>query len=162
MVEKGLHLSLEEELIPLLRPLGVTLYDLVVPGKGGGVLKIFVDSPGGVTLDQLESISRCISDRLDVLDPFSGSYRLEVSSPGLDRILRLPHELEASLGKHVKVRTSESVRNQKIFRGRIDSVDKEKLVLVSVVGKKTVFETIPIGIISEVRAEFWRNPDSLR
>ncbi len=160
MVEKGLNLHLEEELIPLLRPLGVTLYDLVVPGKSGGVLKIYVDSPGGVTLDQLESVSRCISDRLDVLDPFLGPYRLEVSSPGLDRVLRIPRELEVNLGRHVKVRTREPVREQKVFRGRIDSFDGEKLVLASVIGKKTVFETIPLDIISEVRAEFWRNPDS--
>jgi ribosome maturation factor RimP len=162
MVEKGLRLRLEEELIPLLRPLGVSLYDMVVPGKSGGVLKIFVESPEGVTLDKLESVSRCISDRLDVLDPFSGSYRLEVSSPGLDRVLKLPQELEASLGKHVKVRTNEPIRNQKVFRGRIESIDGTNLVLTSDVGKKTVSETIPFGIILEVKAEFWRDLDSSR
>lgn len=162
MVEKGLRSRLEEELIPLLRPLGVSLYDMVVPGKSGGVLKIFVESPGGVTLDKLESVSRCISDRLDVLDPFSGAYRLEVSSPGLDRVLKLPQELETSLGKHVKVRTSEPIRNQKVFRGRIESLDEANLVLISAAGKKTVSDTIPLGIILEVKAEFWRDLDSSR
>lgn len=159
ITEGDLRARLETELAHILNPMGLLLHELVLPGRKGGVLRVFVDHPERVSLDQLETVSRRISDLLDVLDPFSGNYRLEVSSPGLDRVLRVPDELLLHAGKHVKVKTKESVRNQKIFRGRIDGVVDGVLVLSIQAGKKTVQETLPLDIIGEVRAEFWLDPD---
>ncbi len=159
ITEGDLRARLETELAHILNPMGLLLHELVLPGRKGGVLRVFVDHPERVSLDQLETVSRRISDLLDVLDPFSGNYRLEVSSPGLDRVLRVPDELLLHAGKHVKVKTKESVRNQKIFRGRIDGVVDGVLVLSTQAGKKTVQETLPLDVIGEVRAEFWLDPD---
>lgn len=159
IAEDDLRLRLETELAHILNPMGLLLHDLILPGNKGGVLKVFVDHPQKVNLDQLETVSRRISDLLDVLDPFSGKYRLEVSSPGLDRVLRVPDDLLLHAGKHVKVNTKESIRNQKVFRGRIDGVIEGSLLLSSSVGKKTVQESVPLEVISEVRAEFWLDSD---
>ena len=162
------RMRFEKELDHILTPMGLSLHDLVLPGKNGGVLKVFVDHPEGVGLDQLEAVSRRISDLLDVLDPFPGKYRLEVSSPGLDRLLRLPQDLLIHVGKHIKVKTKEALRGQRVFRGAIESVDAGLLVISSVEGKKQLQHSIPVDLVAEVRAEFWldalsdnsRNPDA--
>ncbi|MCL4460985.1 MAG: ribosome maturation factor RimP [Nitrospirae bacterium] len=145
----------EKELDHILTPMGLSLHDLVLPGKSGGVFKVFVDHPEGVGLDQLETVSRRISDLLDVLDPFPGKYRLEVSSPGLDRILRVPEDLLIHLGKHIKVKTMESLQGQRVFRGIIESVQDGVLLISSTEGKKQIRHSIPLGIVAEARAEFW-------
>ncbi|MHB1285688.1 MAG: hypothetical protein ACYCYP_03855 [Leptospirales bacterium] len=155
IAEVDLRIRLEAELSHILGPMGLLLHDLVLPGRKGGVLKVFVDHPERVSLDQLETVSRRISDLLDVLDPFSGNYRLEVSSPGLDRVLRVPEDLLLHAGKHVKIKTKESVQNQKVFRGIIEGFSDGVLVISSQVGKDIVQESFPILAISEVRAEFW-------
>ncbi|MHB8543680.1 MAG: hypothetical protein ACYC9S_06730 [Leptospirales bacterium] len=159
ITEGDLRVRLETELPHILNPMGLLLYDLVLPGSKGGVLKVFVDHPDKVNLDQLEAVSRRISDLLDVLDPFPGNYRLEVSSPGLDRVLRIPDDLLLHAGKHVKVKTKEPFRNQKVFRGKIEGVIEGDLLLSSPVGKKIVQESVPLEVISEVRAEFWLDLD---
>jgi ribosome maturation factor RimP len=161
------RMRFEKELDHILTPMGLSLHDLVLPGKSGGVLKVFVDHPVGVGLDQLEAVSRRISDLLDVLDPFPGKYRLEVSSPGLDRLLRIPEDLLTHVGKHIKVKTKESLQGQRVFRGIIESVQSGVLLISSVEGKKQLRHSIPMELVAEVRAEFWldalsgnsRNPD---
>lgn len=150
-----LKTRLENELALILSPLGLRLHGLVLPGKSGGVVKVYVDHPEGVGLDQLETVSRRISDLLDVLDPFPGTYRLEVSSPGLDRVLRVPEDLSLHIGKHIKVKTKESLEGQRVFRGTIDNISGGNLMLVSAEGKKSIRHSIPLNVIAEARAEFW-------
>ena len=162
------RMRFEKELDHILTPLGLSLHDLVLPGKSGGVFKVFVDHPQGVGLDQLEAVSRRISDLLDVLDPFPGKYRLEVSSPGLDRVLRIPEDLLLHVGKHIKVKMKEPIQGQRVFRGTIGSLEAGVLLISSVEGKKQLKHSIPLDLVAEVRAEFWldalsdnsRNPDA--
>ncbi len=149
--------DLEQEIRLLLTPLGIDLYSLQVPKRPGGVVKIVLDEPGGITLDRLEVASRRISDLLDLTDPIPGRYRLEVSSPGLDRVLRIPEELASSIGRTVKVKTLNPVNGQKVFRGKIEVLGPENLNIMVQVGKKVVVESIPLTEIKEVQAQFWED-----
>src|SRR5690606_35558507 len=70
------------------RPLGLEIVDVEFRRESGGrVLRVFIDKPGGVTLDDCEALSEELSRRLDEVDPIEESYSLEVSSPGIERPL---------------------------------------------------------------------------
>ena len=73
-------------------------------GKGRALLQVFIDKPGGVTLDDCQAVSRELGTLLDVEDVISGAYVLEVSSPGLDRPLKTARDFERNLGKAVTVK----------------------------------------------------------
>jgi ribosome maturation factor RimP len=73
-------------------------------GDKGQTLRLFVDAPGGVTIDQCASISRALSPLLDVENPISGAYRLEVSSPGIDRPVETAADFARFVGFRAKVR----------------------------------------------------------
>ncbi len=82
---------LEELILPLLEAQGAELVDLQYgqPKRGRGILRLFVDRPGGgITLEEITRISRIVSGLLDVHDVIPGSFTLEVSSPGLTRALK--------------------------------------------------------------------------
>ena len=104
---------LREKLIaltePLLAQLGYELVDLeYVPGRAHAVLRIFIDRAGGVGLDDCERVSGEVSALLDVEDPVPTGYTLEVSSPGLDRVLRTPAHFQRFVGERVRVELLQS------------------------------------------------------
>ena len=84
---------------PFAQQLGLTIWDIRYVKEGSyWYLRIFIDKPEGVTLDDCEAMSRAINDPLDQLDPIDGEYCLEVCSPGIDRELVRPEHFEAFLG----------------------------------------------------------------
>ena len=85
---------------PLAQECGARVVDLKI---GGGAISLFVDKPGGVTVQDCTEISRELSTMLDVEDPMRGSYRLEVSSPGLTRKLTRIEHFQEALGKKAEV-----------------------------------------------------------
>ncbi len=90
---------------PFAQQLGLTLWDVRYVKEGSyWYLRVFIDKPGGVTLDDCEAMSRAINDPLDRLDPIDGEYCLEVCSPGVDRELTRPEHFQAFLGAVVTVR----------------------------------------------------------
>lgn len=76
----------------------------ITGGDKGQILRLFVDAPGGVTVGQCAGISRSLSPVLDVEDPVSGAYRLEVSSPGIDRPVETPEDFVRFAGLKAKIR----------------------------------------------------------
>jgi ribosome maturation factor RimP len=105
--------------------MGVEVDDIELLGEGRRrVLRVTLDSPGGVTLDDCESFSRDFGALMDVEDPIEGSYTLEVSSPGLDRPLKTPRHYEKSIGKLVNVVLREEREGGGFLRGRLLSVDE--------------------------------------
>ncbi len=81
---------------------GLKLYD-VEYSSGSGMVRVYVDAEGGVTLDQCAGVSRGMNLLLDVEDPIPGKYNLEVSSPGLERLLKQQWHYEAQVEKEIKV-----------------------------------------------------------
>jgi ribosome maturation factor RimP len=99
---------------PIVAAAALTLYDV---DHSGGTLRVFVDGPEGVTLAQLDELSRTVSVALDVADPIPGHYTLEVSSPGLERSLRRPEHFAGAVGEVVSVRTVPGPEGRRRVRG---------------------------------------------
>jgi ribosome maturation factor RimP len=95
---------------PLLDSLGIELVELEFRKEGHGmVLRLYIDKPGGIMLDDCADVSRELSELLDVEEVISCHYTLEVSSPGLNRPLTKPADYERYAGRLVKIRTFEMV-----------------------------------------------------
>jgi ribosome maturation factor RimP len=98
--------TIEALIMPILTDLGMELVDLELKREGRDwFLRLFIDKPGGVTLDDCVEVSREVSAILEVEDPIESAYRLEVSSPGLDRPLKKPADFERFAGQQVKLKT---------------------------------------------------------
>ncbi len=122
------------ELASLLEPtiegLGYELTDLEVKlGGRGGVVRVFIDHPDGIGLDDCEKVSLAVSALLDVEDPVPGEYNLEVSSPGLDRKLTKVEHFQRFKGETLKVSMRFPIDGRKRFRGTLVSSDDEKIVV---------------------------------
>jgi len=105
---------------PILAEQGLELVDVELRREGRGqMLRLLVDRDGGVDLEGLSSLSRELSVRLDVEEPITGPYTLEVSSPGINRPLRKPEHFLRYVGKRVRLRSHVPVNGQRNFSGTL-------------------------------------------
>ncbi|HBZ55413.1 MAG TPA: ribosome maturation factor RimP [Syntrophobacteraceae bacterium] len=95
----------------------------------GWVLRLFLDKPDGVTIQDCAQMSRLIGDVLDVQDMIHSPYHLEVSSPGLNRPLRKARHYRQQLGRVIEVRTLMPLGNRRNFRGILQSVGEDRIGL---------------------------------
>ena len=110
--------------------LGLEIVEVEMRGGGKArMLRIFIDKPSGVTHEDCASLSREVSTILDVEDAVSGSYVLEVSSPGLDRKLFRPTDFERFQGSRVKLTTRTPVNGNRHFEGRLEHFESGRLTL---------------------------------
>jgi ribosome maturation factor RimP len=122
--------KLKEILGPILTAEQSELVDLQVKGgPGSKIVRIFVDKAGGITLDQCEAISRQLTDRLESEDIIPGSYRLEVSSPGVDRPLRTAADFRRNINRNVEIRFSEEL-DEPVVSGQVIDVSDETVTIV--------------------------------
>lgn len=105
--------------VEVLAGLGLDLYDLTMGGAGARVLRVLVDRPGGVDLEAVTEATRAVSAFLDRADPVAGTYTLEVSSPGLERPLRLPRHFRAAVGETVSVKYRDAEGRGRRIHGRL-------------------------------------------
>jgi ribosome maturation factor RimP len=123
---------------PLAAGEGLELVDVELAGAGGRTtLRLYIDRAGGVSLDDCTSVSRAVSAALDVEDPIEGAYDLEVSSPGLDRPLRMPEHFQKFAGEEVRIKAYgplPELENRKTFHGTLRGFEQGR-VLVEVDGK---------------------------
>ena len=109
---------------------GCTLWDVeYVREAGTWYLRVFIDAPGGVNIDQCEEVSRALSDKLDEEDPIEGSYVLEVGSAGADRALKKPEHFAAYLGEQVDVKLYRPRDGRKEFTGALKRYDDGDVTL---------------------------------
>jgi ribosome maturation factor RimP len=123
---------LREKLIALIEPLltglGFELADLeFAAGRGHSQLRVFIDRPAGVTLEDCEQCSREIAALLDVHDPIPSAYALEVSSPGLDRVLRTPAQFARFLGSKVTLELVAPRDGRRRYTGRLHAAGAERV-----------------------------------
>ncbi len=88
---------------PIAEAMGLAVLEVRFSGGRQAVLQVIVDAAGGVDIDRLEELHRALSLELDIEDPIAGSYRLEVSSPGLDWPLATAADLARHIGERLKV-----------------------------------------------------------
>ncbi len=128
-----------KQLLDIIEPAVTALsYELVgveyiAQGKHS-VLRIYIDSEAGITVDDCAAVSHQVSAVLDVEDPISGVYTLEVSSPGLDRPLFTEAHYERYLGEQAEIRLRSPLDGRRKFKGRLQSV-KDGQVEIEVDGE---------------------------
>lgn len=128
-------------------------------GGKGPVVRIFLDKPGRISLDELENASREISAILDVEDPIRRSYTLEVSSPGMTRPLKSARDFERVLEKNVHVAWSEAPGGEgapiREIRGRLVSVNGDGIVVAprDAKGREGVPVTVPLQALRHAQRE---------
>lgn len=139
----------EELATPLLAEDGLELVDVEFKKEGKNrFLRLFIDRiEGRVSLEDISRVSERLSKELDRVDPISGSYILEVSSPGAERPLKKQRDFERAVGKHVHIKTYEPVDGRKTFEGTLTEFTPEKLT-VEVDGKEV---TIPYPLVAKAR-----------
>jgi ribosome maturation factor RimP len=134
--------TLETRLGPLVEGLGYELWELEYsPGRGSGLLRLYIDAEAGITLDDCEQVSRVVSEVLDAEDPIPGQYTLEVSSPGLERPLRTAAHFARFVGETVHVETVQAFEGRRRFKGALVAAGAETIE-VDVDGKRW---TLPLS-----------------
>ena len=108
----------------------VYLVDLAVRGqKGSRVVEVFLDSDEGIPVDELARLSREVGFLVEAEDVIDGAYRLEVSSPGLDRPLAMPRQFKKNVGRPLEVRVRPPEEKAKTLRGELAAADEEAIEL---------------------------------
>ncbi|WP_250458890.1 ribosome maturation factor RimP [Microbulbifer litoralis] len=122
--------QLEKLLAPVVESLGCELWGVEYQTHGhNALLRIYIDSEDGIAVDDCEKVSRQASAVLDVEDPISGKYTLEVSSPGLDRPLYTLEQYARFVGAQIEVRLRMPLDGQRKWRGLLAGVEGEEVVL---------------------------------
>ena len=118
----------EALILPILEENGFSLYDSeFVKEAGSYYLRIYIDKPGGITIDDCELVSRAFNTKLDEEDFIEEAYIMEISSPGLGRQLKKDRHFEKSLGEEVDVKLFKKGDYGKEFTGILESYDKENV-----------------------------------
>jgi ribosome maturation factor RimP len=117
-------------ILPIVTDLGLELYDVEYQG---GILRVVVDTPtggpAGVNMESIALITRLISREFDHSDPVPGHYTLEVTSPGLERSLRVPKHFIREVGKVVAIRLTAAVNGVRRAQGVLLSADENNIVV---------------------------------
>ncbi len=128
--------QIENLLLPLAQKENVEIVDIeYVREEGKNILRIYIDTDKGVNLDLCAKMSNLFGNKLDETDPISDNYVLEVSSPGIDRILKKEKDFERFKDFRIKVTTIKSINNQKHFKGNLVAVGNEKIVVDDLTNK---------------------------
>ena len=97
--------------------------------RDGAIVRLYLDRPGGISLDELTAVSEEVSAVLDVEDPIASAYTLEVSSPGLDRPLESEADFRRSLGQLARLSSYEPIDGRRHWVGRLLAVDDGQVSL---------------------------------
>ena len=126
---------------PLAEQTGCSLWDVeYVKEAGSWFLRIYIDKEGGVSIEDCEAVSRPLSDKLDEVDPIEGSYPLEVSSAGADRVLKKPEQFQQFMGAEVEVHLYRPLDGQKEHIGILKQYGTDGSVTIETAGTPTIFE----------------------
>lgn len=143
---------------PIVTDLGLDLYDIEYTG---GIVRIVVDTqpggPAGVSLENIALITRLVSREFDHSDPVPGRYTLEVTSPGLERTLRLPRHFVREVGKTIAVRLSSALDGQRRIQGDLVSATEDTIV-VRLSDNALTELTIPLSIVERAKTVFQWGP----
>jgi len=120
---------IEDLLVPGAETLGYELVAVELSGGDTSIVRVYIDTPKGITVDDCTKASRQFSAILDVEDPISSKYTLEVSSPGMDRPLAKPVHFKAVVGQDVKIKMATLVNGRRRFTGELVEATDEFAVV---------------------------------
>ncbi len=136
--------------LPVLEEMGLELVEVQYRREQHGwVLRLIIDKQDGVSLDDCATVSREISQLLDIEDFVDQAYNLEVSSPGLNRPLKSMTDFQRFTGRKAKIKTIEPIAGEHVFIGRIKKTEGETIILE--VGRREV--AMPFSQVARARLE---------
>ncbi len=157
LVETGAAAGIAALAEPVLESLGFRLVFVRLMGSAGGqsgsVVEIMAERPdGSMTIEDCKTVSLNLSPLLDVHDPLPGAYRLQVSSPGIDRPLVRPSDFDQWAGFEAKLETKELISGRRRFRGILEGYEDDEVRLEMDLGKDgRQVVGLPIALIAEAR-----------
>ncbi len=130
MAKKGISEIVKELALPIVSEAGCELVDVEFVKEGSNwFLRLYIDKPEGVSLDDCENVSRPLNKKLDEVDPISHEFFLEVSSPGLERPLKKAEDFVKAIGSIVEIKLFKAVDNTKQFEGELVSYNEDNLTI---------------------------------
>lgn len=151
--EVGVAAEVARIVEPVIEDLGFRLVRTSVIGGNDRILQIMAERPdGSITIDECEEISKAVSPVLDVADPLSGHYRLEISSPGIDRPLVRPSDFEDWAGHVAKIELKEPVGGRKRFKGTLDGFEADEVRITADTGEDGIQHLgLPVTLIADAK-----------
>lgn len=142
----------EELTQPIVQELGLELVEIEFVKEGKSwFLRVYIDKDNGVDIEDCGLVSERLSEKLDELDPITHNYFLEVSSPGAERPLKKPKDLEKAIGKNVFVKTYEPIDGEKSFEGTLLEFDGQTVKIeIKIKTRKKIIE-IPYEKVANAR-----------
>ena len=141
MASTNIETRVEELLKSIIENIGYELYDVRYEKEGKDYyLRIIIDKPEGIDINDCENVNNAINDILDEADYIKDQYFLEVSSPGLERILRKDKHFEKQIGNEISLKLFKAINKQKELIGILEEYNKEELTI------KVEDETLKINI----------------
>ena len=140
----------EALLQPMVDERGFELVDVEYVKEGSNwYLRAFIDKPGGISIDDIEPISRELSEKLDQEDFISDAYILEVISPGLGRPLKKDKDFVRSIGEEIEIHLYRAINKQKEFVGILKEFNKEENTFTVELedGEETVFNRADVALV---------------
>lgn len=141
-------MSLESDIKKMVESVGLSLYDTAIVNENENTIyRVSVTAHGGVSLDQCANLSHLISPLLDITAPVSGDYRLEVSSPGIERRLKTVDHFIQSVGEKISVTTIEKEKTE----GELIAANSENIIIET---KEEGEKSIPFRSINKAKTYF--------
>lgn len=129
--------KIHDLLLPITDQSNSYIVEIILRGeRSSKVIEVYVDSDKGITLDECSQVSRALSEKLDEADLITGRYRLDVSSPGLDRPLKLLRQYSKNIGRTFKIKYTGEEKKKIVIEGKLDSVS-EQTIIITKAGKQT-------------------------
>ena len=135
----------EALLLPIVEEKGYEMVDVEYVKEGSNwYLRAFIDKPGGITINDLEGVSRKLLDEEDFI---SDAYILEVSSPGLGRPLKKDRDFDRSIGEEIEVHLYRSLNGNKQYVGLLKSYDKDTITIEDEDGSEIALDRVNVSLV---------------
>lgn len=147
-MKKSIEAAIEELVSPIVDDKGFEIVDIeYVKEAGEYYLRVFLDKEGGISLNDCESVSRELSEILDVKDPIKDNYFLEVSSPGLDRPLKKDKDFVRYQGRDVEIKLYKPLNGSKQFEGELVGLNEDKNIVVIIDDNEVEFNKKDVALV---------------
>lgn len=122
--------NVENLIKPIIEEIGYKLYDVIYEKEGKDYfLRIFIDNEKGISLEDCEKVNNAITGVLDEKDYIKEQYFLEVSSPGVERILRKDWQIKENIGQNVEVKLFKPLNGEKVITGTLKDLNDESIII---------------------------------
>lgn len=147
---KDVEAKTERLVMPIIDEKGFEFVDTEFVKEGNShYLRVFVDKPGGITIDDLESVSRPLSDKLDENDFIDEQYILEVSSPGLGRPMKKDRDFDRNMEKVVEIHLYKAQDGEKEWVGQLKGYDEETITIELEEGNEIKLDRANVSLARE-------------